>query len=102
MGVDWDTKALEYNKKALDIRLKVCGPEDSEVATSYNNIARIYSDKGDTPKALEYLLKAMPILEKTFGTEHPDVAVLYNNIGFIYSHQGEYTKALAYGRSPPT
>ena len=70
--------------------------EDSDTATSYNNIGLTYKSQGDYTKALEYYFKALNIREKVLGKEHPSTATSYNNIGLTYKSQGDYTKALEY------
>lgn len=39
-------KALDYNKKALDIREKKLGKDHPLTAITYNNIADVYVKKG--------------------------------------------------------
>ena len=90
------TKALEYYKKALEIREKVLGPEHPDTATVYNNIALVYGGQGDYAKALEYYKKALEIREKVLGLKHPDTAATYNNIAGVYWAQGDHAKALEY------
>ena len=70
--------------------------EDSDTATSYNNIGLTYKSQGDYTKALEYYFKALNIREKVLGKEHPSTATSYNNIAGVYYSQGDYTKALDY------
>ena len=62
-------KALEYYKKALDIRKIVLDEEHPDTATSYNNIGSVYYSLGDNPKALEYLQKALDISKIVLGDE---------------------------------
>ncbi len=91
-------KALEYDKKALRIYLKIYGTEEhTEIARSYNNIGRVYHKKGDYDKALEYYKKALGIGQNIYGTEeHTEIARSYNNIGRVYHKKGDYDKALEY------
>ncbi len=72
------------------------GNENTDTATSYNNIGLVYYSQGDYAKALEYYFKALEIWEKVLGKEHPDTATSYNNIGLVYSNQGNYANALKY------
>ena len=84
---------LAWLHKALAIREKVLGKEHPFTASSYNNIAGVYSRQGDYAKALEWYEKALAIREKVLGKEHPDTASSYNNIAGVYSRQGDYAKA---------
>ena len=88
--------SLSLSEILLEIRGRVLGQNHPDIATSYNNIGVIYSDKGDYDKALEYHLKAMEIRESVLGANHPDTAMSYNNIGNVYFYKGDYDKALEY------
>ncbi|MDR0736396.1 MAG: tetratricopeptide repeat protein, partial [Zoogloeaceae bacterium] len=87
-------EALEWYRKALDIKEKVLGKDHPDTATTYNNIALVYKAQGEYGKALEEYRKALDILEKVLGKDHPYTATTYNNIGLVYDAQGEYGKAL--------
>ena len=47
-------KALEYDDKALTIRLSTLGENHPNVVTSYNNLGARHSRLGNTDKALDY------------------------------------------------
>jgi len=68
--------------------------QDSNLATSYNMLGKIYEKQGDYKRALEYFLKSLGILKSVHGDNHPLTAVCENNIGLIYDNQGECKKAL--------
>ena len=89
-------KALEYEEKALQIRLAIFGEQHPAVAQSFNNVGGEYSKLGDHKKALEYEEKALQIRLSVFGERHPDVALSFNNVGGEYIELGEYKKALEY------
>ena len=86
--------ALKYYNRALHIAEK--NNDSIYMATSYNNIGSVYSDKGDYDKALEYLNKALAIRKAKLGEEHTDVANSYFFIGVTYCNKEEYSKALKY------
>ena len=86
-------KALEYYKKALNIRKEKLGKEHPDTATIYNNIAVIYHNQGKYGKALAYHTKALIVFKINPGEDHPDTATIYNNIGSIHYKQGEYKKS---------
>ena len=67
-------QAKEYHKRALDIRLKKLGPEDTDVATTYNNLGVVQHDMGNLQPAKEYYERALDIRLKKLGPEHTDVA----------------------------
>ena len=88
--------AIDWFQKCLNIQLKTLGEEQTNVATTYNNIGSILKSKGEYDKALEYYEKSLLIRLKTLGSEHPSVATSYNNIGLVWKSKGEYDKALRY------
>lgn len=88
--------ALEYEEKALDIRLSLFGNEHPDTADSYNNIGGTYAGLGNHQRALEYQEKAFEIRLNIFGEKHPDTATSYNNIGGTYTELGNYQRALEF------
>ncbi|MBR5714343.1 MAG: tetratricopeptide repeat protein [Clostridia bacterium] len=90
--------ALEYYKRAADLRREALGEEHPDTAASYNNIAGVYYVKGEYDLALEYSEKALAIREKVLGREHPSTAGSYYNIGLVYYDKGEYDRALEYSK----
>ncbi len=82
--------------RQIDLSEELYGNENTDTATSYNNIGNVYICQGEYTKALEYYLKALEISETALGKEHPDTAMSYNNIGGVYDSLGDYTKALEY------
>ena len=69
------------------------GPQHSDVATSYNNLATALGDQGDLEKAKEYHERALTIRQQTLGPQHPDVATSYNNLAIVLRGQGDVEKA---------
>jgi tetratricopeptide (TPR) repeat protein len=88
--------ALEYQKRALEIRESVLGKNHPDTAASYHNIGFVYDALGDYATALEYQKRALEIREAVLGKNHPDTAGSYNNIGSVYHSLGEYPQALEY------
>ena len=64
-----------------------------EVATTLNNLAVLYRQKGDYAKAEPLLLRGLAITEKRVGPDHTSVTPTLNNLASIYRSQGEFTKA---------
>jgi tetratricopeptide (TPR) repeat protein len=89
-------KALEYDTRALDIRMKRLGPQHPDVATSLANIGLTLYSKGEHDKALEYHTRARDIEMERLGPRHPDVATSLGNIGLALNSKGEHDKALEY------
>ena len=82
--------------RQIDLSEELYGNENTDTATSYNNIGNVYYRQGEYEKALEYYFKALEVRETALGKEHPNTAKSYNNIGNVYSSQGDYPKALEY------
>ena len=85
-------RAMAYQKKALIIRSKIYGSDHVHVAVCLENIANIYSLKGEKELALEENLKSY----KIFGQSSNSInyAKSCENLGNRYSALGEYKKAL--------
>lgn len=88
-------KALEYSKKAVDIREKMAETQVG-LAHSYNNLGSIYFMIGNNKEALAYFTKALMVQEKIFGINSRESAICYNNIGTAYCEYGIYDQALIY------
>ena len=89
-------KALEFEGKALKIRLSIFGENHRSVASSFNSIGTTYGDLGNHKDALEYEERALKIRLSLFGENHPSVANSYNSIGITCGFLGDYKKALEY------
>jgi tetratricopeptide (TPR) repeat protein len=89
-------RALEYQEKALTIRLELFGERHPDTAMSFNNVGNTYGDLGDNKRASEYHEKALTIRLELFGERHPDTAMSFNNIGNTYGEVGDNKRALQY------
>ena len=85
--------ALESMKKALHIRQTLIGEEHIDCGTTWNNIGRIYFQKGDYHNAMQAYENALSIRRKTQG-ESADVAATIFNIGQVFHQQNEREEAL--------
>ena len=64
------TAALESNKRALDIRIKLFGEEHPKTADSYHEVGVTQHSLGNYTAALESDKRALDIRIKLFGEEH--------------------------------
>ncbi|CAH3103920.1 unnamed protein product, partial [Porites lobata] len=87
------SQAKELYEKALTIHKKIFGEDHADVATTYNNLASVYSILGEYNQAKELLEKALMIDKKIFGEDHGSVATRYNNLASVYKNLGEYKQA---------
>ena len=80
---------LDFFRKMIHISEEL---EHSGIATSYLNVAKLYSDQGDYPKALEFQQKAIEIFREQKDENREATAL--NNMGTVYADQGNYARAL--------
>lgn len=86
-------EAITLAERALNIRERVVGPENTLVAQTLNNLAESYQAKGDYTKTEVYFQRALQIRETKLGREHPEVAQSLSNLASLYRTQGAYAKA---------
>jgi CHAT domain-containing protein/Tfp pilus assembly protein PilF len=92
--------AFQFAQRALEIRERLLGTEHPDVAESVENLADIYSDKGEYASAEPLYLRALAICEKSLGEDHPRTSQSLNNLAFLYDYQRKYREAEAlYQRS---
>ncbi len=84
--------ALEYNKKALAIR--IAGAITPLVASSYINIGDSYMNLGDYKKSEEYLLKGLKLSEASGNLIH--TIYNYSKLYELNKKKKDYKKALDY------
>lgn len=99
-------KALEFNEKSFDSKLKDMKYDEQdvstiyanmqEIATSYCNMGNVYTELGNYDKALEYHNKALAIGIDISGEDSSENVIHYNNIGSTYIYLKEYITALKY------
>ena len=87
-------KAIEYYQISLEFDKQVLGPDDLNLACSYNNLGLVYDQMAEYSKALSNFEIALTIDKKTLPDTHQNLAPTYNNIGLVYDRMGEYSKAL--------
>ena len=63
-------KEKEYHDCALAIRQQTLGPQNHDVATSYNTSGAVLKNQGDLKKAKEYHERALAIRQQTLGPQH--------------------------------
>ncbi len=89
----------EYSKvellcqRSLAILEKALGNDHPYVASSLNNLARVYQAQGHYAEAEPLYQRSLAIREKALGNDHPDVAQSLNNLADLYRIQGHYTEA---------
>jgi tetratricopeptide (TPR) repeat protein len=64
------------------------GPEDANVAVALNNLAQLYSARGQDKKSEPLYKRALAIREKVLGQDDPNVATTLNDLAKLYANQG--------------
>lgn len=88
------SKALDYHKKALEIRQRCLHPKHPNLATSYNNIGLIYDQFGEFQTALIYYEKTMAIYRDSLPPNHHWLATLLKNAALAEASLKQYDSAL--------
>jgi tetratricopeptide (TPR) repeat protein len=86
-------KAVELERFALDLKLRVLPADDIDVAKSWGNLANALEDVGAHGEALQANSKALDIQLQKLGEHHPDVALNQNNRGEILLALGRVNEA---------
>lgn len=79
-------------EKALTI-WETLSPEQPEIATSLNNLARLYYKEGHYAKAVPLLERALAIWKNTQRLNDPEMATSLDTLARLYYKQGQSTKA---------
>jgi len=80
-------RAIEVEKKALELAEKLAGPDHLDVALSLNNLAVFYDAAGRYAEAEPLFGRAQAIREKVLGPDHLEVALILYNYGRHYESQ---------------
>ena len=96
--------AEKFFLKAIEIheRLAKADPKqyESDLATSYNSLACLYSDTQRTAESEEYYSKAIEIWERLVESDpkryEGGLARIYNNLAVLYSHSQHSTESEKY------
>ncbi len=59
------------------------------IATSYNNLALLYSDQGRYTEAEPLYQKALEIAEFSLGVDHPTTGIIRENLKFLRGDDGD-------------
>ena len=89
-----DSLGFSFATKALELRKELLGDYHPEVAMNLNNVAQIYSQKGNYKMALPFQEQAMVAYKNSLGEEHLDFATSVNSLALLYFEMGQYEKAL--------
>jgi len=87
------SKAESMLRQALDMRRKLFGKENPDVAASLNNLGVVLLYEGKLAEAEEADRQALTLRTKLFGDENVDVAVSMHNLGNVLLIEGKNSQA---------
>ncbi len=83
-------------QSALITRKLLLGSRHPDVATTLNNLGRVYFDYREIDKALSHYNEALHIRQDLFGEDHMDVSATTFNIGQAHHRLGHLDEALTH------
>ncbi len=83
-------------EKAIEIRKKELGLENSFTASALTQLARIIDALGKYDEAEKINQQVLTIREQFLGAEHPDVAYTLNYLATNYNHKEDYPNAILF------
>lgn len=77
-------KGLTYLKKGLQINLSI-PDNDYWIASSYNNMAAVYTTHlNNKDSAIFFLKKVLPLMRHLYADDHPEVSNAYQHLAYAY------------------
>ena len=86
--------ALQYARRALDVRQKLFGEDHASTADSYQLLGITQHSLGDFTPALQSKQQALDLRITLFGEDHASTAESYHSLGVIQHSLGDFTSAL--------
>jgi tetratricopeptide (TPR) repeat protein len=91
-------QALPYQRRALEIRERLFGPDNPKVAQCLDNLGAELYYLGHSEEAVRVDQRALAIDEKAYGTEHPEVALDLTNLASVLADLGKIDEAISNAR----
>lgn len=92
MGKRWE--ALVNQRTALEIKVRIMGPDNKELGTAYRDLAEAYMTALNYKDAVPLYLKSLEIQKLEFGANSIEVAKVRELLAAIYTGMGQYAQAL--------
>ena len=70
----------------MEINRRLLGEDHSSVATSLNNLAKLYFEQKQYSKAEPLLVQAVKIRQRHLGSNHPDTVNSLNGLTMVRDH----------------
>lgn len=80
-------------QRALVIQEQALGHDHLDIASSLNNLARLYRDLGKDEQSEPLLQRALAIQEQVLGSMHPSTATTLNNLARLFHVRGQFKEA---------
>ncbi|MBS1913821.1 MAG: ATP-binding protein [Bacteroidetes bacterium] len=81
--------------EALEITMRIYGPDTAPLAEIYNNLGAVDLALGDGDSAIEQFKRALAISRATFGGMHSAVMLNLNNLGIAFRRDNRFAEAEA-------
>ena len=89
-----DLQATElFYREALEMKIRLFGPEHPDVATSENGLATILEEQGRLEEAEDLYQKALGMRIRFHGPEAPETLTTRNNLAVLLQDMGELDAA---------
>ena len=86
-------KAAALNKRILNQKKNLLGPEHPSTLTSMNNLAGVLGSQGKYKEAERMHRRTLTLSESVLGTEHPDTLTSMNSLALVLGNQGKTEEA---------
>lgn len=91
-------KAIPQYERALELRIRLFGPENGSVAQTLLNYSVVLMEIGEFEKAEAFLRRALELQIKHYGEQHGNVGAAYGLLAQLSLKRGNYAEAETYGR----
>ena len=82
-------QARKIRTRILEQRTRILEQEESDMAETLNDLAKLYYRQGKYTQAEPLYQRALAIRENVLGPEHPNVATSLNDLARLYYSQGK-------------
>lgn len=79
--------------RALELRTRLLGPEDPQVAVVLNGLGNAALQRADAEAAMDHYRRALEIKTANLGERHPSLGITMTNLGIALRHAGDYPGA---------
>jgi serine/threonine-protein kinase len=96
MSRQGDPQAETQLRRALQIKEKLLGPRNAEVARMLANLAEVIQGLGKLDEATDLLRRALAIKLEVYGPKHPHTAYALHGLGVVLVERSDYVPARQY------